>query len=184
MEPGFLSSPVGLDNDPDTGKSGTPTTSSDDNLDWLNVTMGNDNPYFDVRRPGDIGGVGYYKIATQVQLFDNKTTGLALNVQAVTPAGRDVDGGIQDGQKVVYPALSVFHTLDDGTAIQGFVGKNVTLTGSSSSGSLQQGLQAGLAVQRPLWLEQAERSEGCYFFVERLVATVTPTSASLTTPWT
>jgi hypothetical protein len=60
----------------------------------------------------------------------------------------------------------LFHTLEDGTAIQGFVGKNVSLT--ATNGSLQQGLQAGLAVQRPIWLEQAERSEGCYFFVGAL----------------
>ncbi len=176
MQPGFLSSPVGLDTDPD------PVKDDDGGLDWLNVTMGNDNPFFDVRLPGDPGGVGFFKIHTQIQLFDSKTTGVALNVQAVTPAGRESDG-VQDGQKVLSPSLSVFHTLDDGTAIQGFVGKHVPLAPTAASGSLQQGLQCGLAVQRPLWLEHAERPEGCYFFVGALGRYRNPDLGVQTTSW-
>ena len=82
ITPGFLSDPVGL-TDPND-----PSTPADDSgPDWLEVTAGNDNPFFDLRSPGDPGGVGFYKLHTQVQLFDSPHTGCTVAVQAVTPAG-------------------------------------------------------------------------------------------------
>src|SRR5271156_6410277 len=35
--------------------------------------MGADNPYLDMRRPGDFGGVGYQRYATQVLLASDST---------------------------------------------------------------------------------------------------------------
>ena len=64
--------------------------------------MGPDNPFFDLRQPGDPGGVGYYRVHTQVQLFDSPNTGYAVSCQAVKPAGRDNDG-LEDGPTVVSP---------------------------------------------------------------------------------
>src|SRR5207302_1631633 len=64
IEPGFLSDPVGLE--PDDPNEVPP----DDGPDWLQLAAGNDNPFFDFRRPGDPGGIGYFKVHGQVQLLD------------------------------------------------------------------------------------------------------------------
>ena len=47
--------------------------SADSGPDWLSVAMGNDNPYFEFRQPGDPGGIGFYKWYSQVQVFDTGT---------------------------------------------------------------------------------------------------------------
>ena len=52
ITPGFLSDPVGL-TDPD--EQAAPDDPADPAPDWLTVTMGPDNPFFDLRRPGDPG---------------------------------------------------------------------------------------------------------------------------------
>jgi hypothetical protein len=144
IQPGFLSDPLGLDQDdraqpdPDGGP------------DYVNVAFGNDNPYFDFRRQGDPGGVGYTRVNTQVQLLGNGSTSLAVAVQAVTPAGLAFDG-LPDrmGSTVLTPALSLFHALDDFTAVQAFVGKNVPIQNSSAQ-SVTRDFQYGMAVQRPV----------------------------------
>ena len=59
IQPGFLSDPVELDSD-DKTPGGEPTPSApDDGPDWINVAIGNDNPFFDFRRRTDPGGVAY-----------------------------------------------------------------------------------------------------------------------------
>ena len=160
ITPGFLSNPVGLTDQDDLAAA------DDCGLDWLQVAMGSDNPFFDLRRPGDPGGVGYYKVHTQVRLFDSPTTGCALGLQAVTPAGREFDG-LDDGPTVVSPSLSLFHALDDGTAIQGFVGKNVNLNTNWTT-QLGQSVQYGMAVQHPLVQGGPDGAGNLYVFVEAL----------------
>jgi hypothetical protein len=159
IAPAFLSDPIGLA-DPDD-----PTGPDDAGSDWLQASIGNDNPFFDVRRPGDPGGVGYYRLHTQMQLLDSPHTGCALGLQAVTPAGRDNDG-VDAGPTVLSPSLSLFHALDDGTAFQGFVGKHVHLD-SGLGGRLGQSVQYGMAVQRPL-LPAGPDGAGVYVFMEAL----------------
>lgn len=159
IDPGFLSDPVGLADPDDPG-------APDDAPDWLQVSMGADNPFFDLRRPGDPGGVGYYRVHTQVQLLDSGATGCAVGLQAVTPAGED-NAGLEDGPTVVSPSLSLFHTLDDGTAIQGFVGKHVHLD-SNLGGRLNQSVQYGMAVQRPLLAAGPDGLGNVYVFMEAL----------------
>jgi len=161
ITPGFLSDPVGLADPTDP-----PVAADDSGPDWLQVTAGNDNPFFDLRRPGDPGGIGFYKLHTQVQLVDSPNTGCTVALQAVTPAGRESDG-VDDGQTVVSPALSLFHSLDDGTAIQGFVGKNVNV-GSHWSGQLNQSVRYGMAVQRPLLPAGPNGDANFYVFMEAL----------------
>ena len=166
ITPGFLSEPVGL-TEPDEATADDPNGSpADPGPDWLTVTMGPDNPFFDLRRPGDPGGVGYYKVHTQVQLFDSPNTGCAVSCQAVKPAGRDNDG-LDDGPTVVSPAVSLFHALDDGTAIQGFVGKHVNLN-SNWTGQLNQSVHYGMAVQRPILPAGPDGSGNVFVFVEAL----------------
>ncbi len=162
MTPGFLSDPIGL-SDPDEPAA---DAAADAGPDWLTVSMGPDNPFFDLRRPGDPGGVGYYRLHTQVQLFDSPNTGCTVTFQAVKPAGRD-NNGLEDGPTVVSPAVSLFHSLDDGTAIQGFVGKNLNLS-PSWAGPLDQSVQYGMAVQRPLLSAGPDGSGGLFVFVEAL----------------
>jgi hypothetical protein len=161
ITPGFLSDPVGLA-DPNEA----PSAAEDPAPDWLQVTAGNDNPFFDLRNPGDPGGVGFYKVLTQMQLFDSPHTGCAIAVQTVTPAGREFDG-VEDGPTVVSPALSLFHALDDGTAIQGFVGKNVNVNPRWTS-QLHQSVHYGMAVQRPLLPVGPNGDGNFYIFLEAL----------------
>jgi hypothetical protein len=150
--PAFLSDPIGLQED-DSGIPGVPTTPSlpadDSGPDWIQIALGNDTPYYDLRQPGDPGGLGFYRLNTQVQVVNSPSTACTLGLQAVTPAGVQY-AGLPDGPTVVSPAFSVFHALDDTTALQGFVGKNVTLSSANSHRPLQRNVQCGLALQRPV----------------------------------
>jgi hypothetical protein len=94
--------------------------------------------------------VGFYRVNTQVQLFDSATTACTLALQAYAPAGPQYDGlPERAGPTVVSPALSLFHALEDGTAVQGFVGKHLPLA-NAAAGPLQKAVQYGMALQRPL----------------------------------
>jgi hypothetical protein len=139
------------------------TPDAADGPDWLQLNAGNYNPYFDIRRPGDPGGVGYFRLTSQMQLFETKTTGCAIAVRAVTPAGREADG-VDEGPTVVSPALYFCHNLEDGTGIQGFIGRNVRVD-SLPSGPLHRSVEGGVAVQRPL-ITDVDGSSGVYFFVQ------------------
>ena len=75
MPTGFLCDPLGIDPDNDPPAADADATAPvGGSLDSVNLPvqfgMGSDNPFFDFRRPGDPGGVGYYKVHTQLQLFD------------------------------------------------------------------------------------------------------------------
>ena len=143
--PAYLGDPVGLDQD-DPTNLGLPS-SPDSGPDWLQFAMGNDNPYFDLRRRGDPGGVGYYKIASQVQLFDSPKTGCSLALQGVTPAGLE-QGGNADGATVFRPAITLFHELNDGTGLQGFVGRQMRSIPSAAHGSIKASNMAWRCIDR------------------------------------
>jgi hypothetical protein len=144
IQPAFLGEPPGPDPDE------RPAPEAEAGPDFVSVAFCNDNPFFDFRRQGDPGGVGYARVNTQVQLFGTETTALALGVQAVAPAGVEYDG-LPDrlGTTVLTPALSVFHALDDVTAVQAFVGKNVPIQNSAAQ-TVRRDVQYGMAVQRPV----------------------------------
>lgn len=141
IQPGFLSGTPGLELD---------QPEADVGAEGVAFSFGNDNPFFDFRRQGDPGGVGFARVETQVQLFGTSTTALALGVQAVAPAGLEYDG-LPDrmGTTVLTPALSVFHTLDGATAVQAFVGKHVPIQNSAAQG-VRRDVRYGMAVQRPV----------------------------------
>ncbi len=147
--PGFRADPLGLQDD-DYGSAAAP----DSGPEWIQFGMGSDNPYLDLRRPGDPGGFGYSRVNTQVSLLDLPTTAFAFGVQTVTPTGAQF-GGLPDGPTVVIPSFSVFHALNDRLALQGFVSKNVPISDASAS-PLQRNLQYGLALQRPLLADGTE----------------------------
>jgi hypothetical protein len=164
ITPGFISDPVGLDCDDNTDP--TILAQTENGPDWVGLSLGNDNPFFDIRRPGDPGGIGYYRVHSQVQLFDSRMTACTLNLQAVTPAGRD-QNGLADGPTVVTPGVAIYHELDDGTALQGFVGKHVHLNSGWSSG-YNRNIQYGMAVQRPLIDPTTLKIGSLYWYVGAL----------------
>src|SRR5262249_24888339 len=128
MMPGFLSDPLIPDTPDDPALANDPVARAfldpSDGPNWLQVALRHDHPYFDLRRPGDPGGVGFYRLYSQMQLLEAGTTSLCLNLQAVTPAGLQ-SGGVQDGPTVLTPGLAVFQELGGGSALQGFVGQDI-----------------------------------------------------------
>jgi len=147
IQPGYISDTGGLDPDDSTPEDRMSPRKDNDGPNWVQLAMGNDNPYFDLRRPGDPGGVGFYRVTTQVQLFDNERSGCAVALRAVTPAGLEMDG-LSNGATVFRPAFSLFHFLDDGTGIQGFVGRHVHI--NPGPGPQYRGMEYGMALHRPL----------------------------------
>jgi hypothetical protein len=131
----------------------------------VQVSMGTDNPFFDFRRRGAPGGVGYYKVQTQYQFLDTGRTGCTFSFQAVRPAGIE-SNGVNDGPSFVSPALTVFHDLGDGTALHGFVGKDVRANSTWRDGVVDGGLKYGVAVQQPFPGLTPDPTRGLFFFVE------------------
>jgi hypothetical protein len=170
VQPGFLSDPVGLfdRDDKDPLRPELKAAEQDSSADWVNVSIGYDNPYFDFRQPGDPGGIGFYKVNTQVQLFDSRSTACAIGLQAVTPAGLQFDGLPERlGPTVFTPALSVFQALDDTFVIQGFVGKNLTVQQAATQ-PVRRNLEYGMALQRPLVPNATDALRNLYLSVGAL----------------
>jgi hypothetical protein len=170
MPVGFLYEPVGLENDDDPppedplAPAGSPTDTLADLR--VQVALGSHNPFFDLRKAGDPGGVGYYKLHSQVQLLDGESAALSLGLQAVTPAGLD-SNGVQDGPTVVSPSLAWSQDLGGDTALHGFIGKDVR-GGPRWADRLERGIRCGLAVQSPLPYGGMGLSPNLHMFVEAL----------------
>jgi len=162
--PGFLTDPVAPSQDDPLPSDAVPEPNS--GPDNVQLWMGNDNPYFDFRKPSDPGGVGYFKLHSQVQLLDSASTSCALNLQAMTPAGRDQDG-LADGPSYLVPALAIFHELNDCTAIQAYVGKQVQV-GSGWTNNLNRSIHYGAALVRPLVDDIPLNLGNIYWFVGAL----------------
>jgi hypothetical protein len=168
----FLGEPLGLiDSDADApapGPAAAPTPSELEAADLarVQVAMGEDNPFFDFRRRGAPGGVGFYKLHTQLQLFDTGMTGCTLTCQAVRPAGLE-SNGVNDGPSFVSPALTLFHDLGDGTALHGFVGKDVRANATWRDG-LTDSFRYGVALQQPVPGLTTDPNRGLFLFVEAL----------------
>src|SRR5438270_658977 len=70
MMPGIPSDPLGLDSGDDLAgpKDDSAVAAMNRSVfdtgetNWLQIAIGQDNPWFDLRRPGDPGGVGYYRM--------------------------------------------------------------------------------------------------------------------------
>ena len=171
MPSAFPSGPLGLDNDNDSlvddgnaaGAAGDKDAAGDNRL---KLAVGSDNPFFDFRRPGDPGGVGYYRLHSQVLLFDNQKTGFGMGLRAVTPAGLEADG-ISDGPTVLSPHFAWFHEVGNGTAVQGFVGKDLRAN-SHWSDSLERQINYGLALQSPLPGIEPAPGRSVHVFLEAL----------------
>ncbi len=169
MPTGFLSEPLGLDPgfddplpDPDH-----PTPPDDDPEGRrVQLTFGNDNPYFDLRRPGTPGGIGYYKLDSQYQLIDGDRMGLTVNLSAVTPAGLEANG-VADGPTILTPSIAWFQDLGGGTALQGYVGKNIQANAQWVE-NWHASVHYGFAMQCPVPGFCPSNDRGVFFFVETL----------------
>lgn len=165
VQPAFLVDVPWLDQD-DRTAGGSATPDSDNGPDWISVAAGNDNPYFDFRNRREPGGVGYNRIVTQFQLFDDSKTACSLVLNAVTPAGTQFDGvADRAGPTVVTPALSLYHTLDDGTALQLSVNKHLGVTNQTSQ-PFRREMQCGVALARPLTMDETDPLRWLYVSVE------------------
>lgn len=134
----------------------------------VNVVLSADNPYFDFRRPGDLGGVGYQRLYTEVRLLSSETTCLALNCHAATPAGLECDG-LADGPTQFSPALTLSQDLGDGLAVQGFVGRTMRAN-LPALGTGPRNMEYGVVVQHPVpGLDgDTETKPRVFLFVETL----------------
>lgn len=171
MPSAFPSDPVGLDTDPDPppDEAGSSMSAADFDpaLDSrVQLTVGSDNPFFDFRRPGDPGGVGYYRLHSQVQLVDGECAGLCMGLQAVTPAGLEGDG-LSEGPTILIPNLAWYCAGSGGTAIHGFVGKNLRANSRWSEG-FDRGVEYGLALQSPLPGLETSSRRCLHLFLEAL----------------
>jgi hypothetical protein len=176
MPTGFLSGPAGLDQDDGSSTVGEPDNSpfkdlGDPFMNRVQVNVGSDNPYFDFRRQGDPGGVGYFRLYSQFQILETNSTGLSLGCQAFSPAGLENDG-LADGPTFFSPNVALFQDLGDGAALHGFVGTHMRAAGKLQD-SLNRGfqygsVQYGMAFQKPIVAEKADPTRGLFFFVEAL----------------
>jgi hypothetical protein len=144
---------------------GTDAGDADDNSRFQ-FSMGADNPNFDMRRPGDYGGVGYQRYATQVLLASDSTTSFQVNVEALTPAGPECDG-LNHGPSIVFPSLYGSHNLGDGSTLSGFVGKPVRAT-LDSLDNLDSNIRYGFALQQPLLDSMPSVKQQVFFSIEAL----------------
>jgi hypothetical protein len=141
----------------------------DDILDTrVAMVVVNDNPFFDFRRPGDLGGVGYQRLYSEVELLGTGRGSVALVCHAATPAGRENDG-VDGGPTQFSPAVTWLQDLGDGLAIQGFVGKTMRARFRDVD-TAPRNLEYGMVVQHPLPVPgvDTDTSARVYLFVETL----------------
>jgi hypothetical protein len=144
------------------------SSKDDDFLDsHVEVALVQDNPFFDFRRPGDLGGVGYQRVYTEVALLDTGKSCLSLNCHAATPAGLECDG-VADGPTRFSPALTWVQDLGGGAAVQGFVARTMRAQLHAFDGS-QRNFEYGMVVQHPVpGLDADTGGPRVFVFVETL----------------
>src|SRR6266496_3469295 len=90
----------------------------------------------------------------------------SVTVQALFPAGRDVDG-VATGPTIFSPAFAWFHDLGGGTALQGYVGQNIHVN-SRLSENLGTRIHYGMGIQTPVPELCPRGEEGLFFFVQAM----------------
>jgi hypothetical protein len=167
MPTGFLATPFGIVDD-DDALANDPTAAQLEKDDFrdLQIAFGSDNPYFDMLRPGNPGGIGYTRVYSQYQVFDSGKSSLCLNLLAYTPTGLQ-NGGIANGPTIFCPAVSWFQDLGQGTALQGFVCQNIHPSpGWEENWSRR--MYYGMAWQCPLFGQDKDPNQGVFFFVQAM----------------
>jgi hypothetical protein len=139
--------PIGMMPDTDFSSSSfaDPSESNDGIDDRVQLTLGEDNPFFDLRRHGDPGGVGFYRLYSQMPVFDSQKWSMALVFQGVTPAGLEAEG-VASGPTILMPSITGFYETSPGAGIHFFAGKDFEAH-SGWTGSLHRDLRYGMALQ-------------------------------------
>jgi hypothetical protein len=174
MPTGYLKDPVGLDLEDDSppGVSASTPSASDaaDGFNWIQLSLGSDNPYFDFRRSGDPGGLGYYRMSSQMRLVDTGKTGCNFMLGAATPMGLESEG-LANGPTFFSPAFACYRELWEGTTVQAFVGKHLRAN-SRWAGEFGHSIQYGIAAHHPLpdlpFLSSPGANPNLFVFVEAL----------------
>jgi hypothetical protein len=178
MQAGFITNPLGIDQDDDLppGASDSLNRPLDTDPDFVQFAVGTYNPYFDLRLPGDPGGLGYYKVHSQLQIIDGRATSVCLNLQAYTPAGQQV-GGLASGPTYFIPAVAGFQDLGYGAALQGYFGQNIQANAHWSD--LTPNFLYGMALQYAVPGVNAKGEQGLFLYFEAVGRYRTdPTQAS------
>jgi hypothetical protein len=168
MTTGYLSGNVGAIDTDTFGPVDDPTLprADADGPGRMSVIAGNDNPYLDFRRPGDPGGVGYFRVNSQLQFIDSGRTGCTVGLRAATPAGLEFDG-VQSGPTHVAPNFAWYYDLGDGAGLHGYVGKSVRAAGDWTD-TLGRNVEYGLALHHPFPTPDGGISRNLFMFLEAL----------------
>jgi hypothetical protein len=168
MLPGFLSDPAGItsaDDPVDPFVTGNYFGSGEIGASGLNgllVSVGNYNPFFELRRPGDPGSIGYLRMHSQLQVLEAGGTNVCLGLRAWTPAGVE-SGGVSSGPTTIAPGLGVFQDLGSGTGLHGYCDQNF------QGACRQHGpLHYGVGMHCPLFPWEQSEDFGVYFFMQAL----------------
>jgi hypothetical protein len=157
MMPGFLGDPANFARSDDTGEG-----QASDN--GILVNLGDDNLYFDPRRPGAPGGTGYYRLFSQMQVLDTGSTSVCLGLKAWMPTGAEF-GGV-DGHSYFAPGVGVFQDLGNGSGLHGFVGQN--WCAAVRNQTRQAAMECGMAVHCPVPGLVEPTCNGVYMYVQAL----------------
>ena len=166
MPSGFLAAPLGLVSEDDPPPEDPFVKADEDDLAFMRITYGNHVPYLDMHKRGDPGGFGYYKIHSQMQIFDLGPTNVSVAVQAVTPMGLQA-GGVANGPTVLSPALACFHDFGDGAAVHAFIGQHIAANARWRE-QLHTGFNCGLAVQHPVPFTPFSADQGLFVFLQAM----------------
>jgi len=99
----------------------------------------------------------------QVQLLDTGSTGCAVGLQAVTPAGQQYNG-LDNGPTVFAPRSA--SSTPSTTARPARLRRQEVLVNSNDNGRpIQRSLQYGMAVQRPVVTDGPDALRNLYFYV-------------------
>src|SRR5262249_52868667 len=117
IPPGFLRNPLGLDFDEMALPIDEAPDRRADDFSGVLLSLGAYNPFFDIRRPDEPRGPGYYQLHSQVQVLDFGPSNISVVFQALSPVGLD-SGGNANGLTILSPALAWCHDFGGGTALQ------------------------------------------------------------------
>lgn len=167
MPTAFSPDPFWLDTEPDPETPDEPIADRSRGPERFQVLLGNDNPFFDFRQPGDPGGVGYFRFYSHVLLAEGSNSGFCMGLQAYAPAGLESEG-LAEGPTYFKPHFAWSCELgDDGTAVHAFVSKTVRARAGWAD-SMERGYHYGLAVQSPCPLPEGLPTGRVHVFLEAL----------------
>jgi hypothetical protein len=170
LVPWALNDSSNLETDDALAVPGQPSDTPDDDGN-IQLVMGADNPYLNFHRRGDAGGLGYERFYGQVKWLDLGSTSFFWNVEGVTPAGGDYDGGLMQGPSIFTQTVSCFHEfMEGGPAICGFVGRSARASTESFNAlpEYHRNLHYGVGLQQPLLQPDANSNQQCFLFIEAM----------------